>query len=249
MLPTALLCASLLAAGAGASPAGVDQRKDQIQDIEKAATPAALARKRRSDELLRAEGVPVNEHLPAIEDETQVRRRERDEIAYRALALIVVSMRGGGLDETEVRQVVADFRLAKHFTPAERAFMKNPQPSEQDRQQFSWRIEAAWVLLWSLGYVDELGKPTAECDVAAAVRTLGERDEKQFLAEAKLRPLAEIVEQADRIYRYHWAVVDESIGGKPAGDLNVDVVMERHHALNWLIGYLGQEWDDVSTDT
>jgi Domain of unknown function (DUF4272) len=27
------------------------------------------------------------------------------------------------------------------------------------------------------------------------------------------------------------------------------VVYERHYALNWLMNYLGQAWDDVSTDT
>ncbi|MDR2636809.1 MAG: DUF4272 domain-containing protein [Zoogloeaceae bacterium] len=27
------------------------------------------------------------------------------------------------------------------------------------------------------------------------------------------------------------------------------VTMERHYALNWLIGYMDQEWDDISTDT
>jgi len=27
------------------------------------------------------------------------------------------------------------------------------------------------------------------------------------------------------------------------------VTLERHYALNWLIGYMEQEWDDISTDT
>ena len=31
--------------------------------------------------------------------------------------------------------------------------------------------------------------------------------------------------------------------------LNRGVVMERHYALNWLIGYAGRDWDEVSTDT
>ena len=31
--------------------------------------------------------------------------------------------------------------------------------------------------------------------------------------------------------------------------MDYDVVIERHHALNWLIGYENQQWDDVSTDT
>jgi hypothetical protein len=27
------------------------------------------------------------------------------------------------------------------------------------------------------------------------------------------------------------------------------VIEERHYALNWLIGYFNQDWDDVATDT
>ena len=34
----------------------------------------------------------------------------------------------------------------------------------------------------------------------------------------------------------------------PSG-LDPGVVQERHQALNWLIGYMDQHWDDVSTDT
>jgi hypothetical protein len=45
-------------------------------------------------------------------------------------------------------------------------------------------------------------------------------------------------------------VVDARVNGRatPAG-LDADVIMERHHALNWLIGYMDQAWDDVTTDT
>lgn len=34
----------------------------------------------------------------------------------------------------------------------------------------------------------------------------------------------------------------------PAG-LEKGVVKERHYALNWLVGYMDQAWDDVTTDT
>ncbi len=34
------------------------------------------------------------------------------------------------------------------------------------------------------------------------------------------------------------------------GDLrSAGVTKDRHYALNWLIGYMEQEWDDISTDT
>jgi hypothetical protein len=31
--------------------------------------------------------------------------------------------------------------------------------------------------------------------------------------------------------------------------LNCELVVERHRALNWLIGYQQQAWDDVRPDT
>jgi hypothetical protein len=77
-----------------------------------------------------------------------------------------------------------------------------------------------------------------------------ERSTKQFIADAKLRPMSAILDQADKIYRYHWAVVDARVNGKSSlAKLEPGVTMERHYALNWLIGYMEQEWDDISTDT
>ncbi|WP_079688608.1 DUF4272 domain-containing protein [Ohtaekwangia koreensis] len=31
--------------------------------------------------------------------------------------------------------------------------------------------------------------------------------------------------------------------------LNSSVVFERHYSLNWLIRYMNQDWDKVTTDT
>ena len=35
----------------------------------------------------------------------------------------------------------------------------------------------------------------------------------------------------------------------PAESYDAGVVQERHYALNWLIGYCGQDWDNITTDT
>jgi hypothetical protein len=123
-------------------------------------------------------------------------------------------------------------------------------PSQHDRVQFFWRYEAAWTLLWAMGFVAQLGKPAQICDVEFAAGTVTERTTSQFIEDSKLRPIADILDQADLIYRYHWAVRDARIEGLqvPAA-LNPDVTDERHHALNWLIGCGEQAWDDVSTDT
>jgi len=31
--------------------------------------------------------------------------------------------------------------------------------------------------------------------------------------------------------------------------VDAGIVIERHAALNWLIGYMGQSWDEITTDT
>ena len=70
----------------------------------------------------------------------------------------------------------------------------------------------------------------------------------QVIQDSELRPIADILDQADLIYRYHWAVRNARLKGQPTpAALNPDVTQERHHALNWLI--MAEAWDDVPIDT
>jgi len=210
----------------------------------------ALQRKARSEARLESESVPLNRHLPFIDTESEVSGHTQEEVALRALCLLLVAVKGEGLEQEIVERIVEDYELGPHFTPKERAFVANPEPSEHERIQFCWRYEAAWVLLWALGYVESLGKPTHICDVGYAVEQMKERSTETFVAESRLRSLAEILDEADLIYRYHWAVVDARLKQQPApAELEPGVTMERHYALNWLIGYMDQAWDDISTDT
>jgi hypothetical protein len=60
----------------------------------------ALQRKERSEARLRSEGVPINSSLPFIEAEGEAKHRTVDEVAYRALALLLVAVKGQGLPAT-----------------------------------------------------------------------------------------------------------------------------------------------------
>ena len=223
-----------------------ETQKSEIEELSK----EALERKGRSIERLNREGVQTISHLPVIEDSVEAKSRTTEEIAHRAIAVSLTAAKGNGLDQTTVDSLVKRFGADKYFSPMEAAFIKDVAPSERDRVQYSWRYECLWVLLWTLGYVDTLDKPTGICDVPKAVSFLRERDTAQLIKGAQLRAAADILEQRDLIYRYHWAVVDARLKKKepPAGLLG-GVVYERHYALNWLIGYMEQEWDEISTDT
>lgn len=210
----------------------------------------AIDRKLRSEAILRAEGVPFISHLPAIETTAEALKRSKEEVALRTLCLSLVAAKGEGLEQEIVERVLKSYELRPHLTPKELVFALDNSPSQHDRTQFIWRHEAAWTLLWALGFVAQFGKPVQICDVEFAAETVTGRTRSQFIDDAELRPIADILDQADLIYRYHWAVKDAQIKGQqiPAA-LNPDVTVERHHALNWLIGYLEQAWDDISTDT
>ncbi|MMZ57256.1 hypothetical protein D1872_191750 [compost metagenome] len=106
-------------------------------------------------------------------------------------------------------------------------------------------------MLWALGYVDELEYPSSICNVPAAVAILKEHETyADFIAHAQMRKKDEILDAADLIYRYDWVCVDSRINNRPVpGELDGGVVYERHRALNWLITYMEQEWDQVTTDT
>lgn len=210
----------------------------------------ALARKERSETILAAEGVPIHAGLPLIEAEPGVPERHSEDVAHRAMVLIVVAMRAERMSQQMAARIVADYGLEPYLTPLEQAFLRSAQPSAKDMQRFSWRYESAWLLLWALGFADSAGRPDRTCDVARVVASMRDRRADQFIGTARLRPMTQILDEADLVYRYHWAVVDARMKRQPPpAGLHPGVLYERHYALNWLIGYCDQEWDEVTTDT
>ncbi len=210
----------------------------------------AQARKERSIAILKKQVVPYIDHLPLIETEEQAKRRTTEEVALRAIALCIVAVKGEGIEQEVVKSLVKQYGIAASLSPNETKFIENPNPSQQDRIQFGWRYECYWVMLWALGFIEDLNRPDSICEVPRAVSILRDNGRDGFIKKAKLRSISEILNEADLIYRYHWAVVDSRVNGRgvPSG-LDAGVVMERHYALNWLTGYMDQEWDDISTDT
>lgn len=72
----------------------------------------------------------------------------------------------------------------------------------------------------------------------------------QFLRSALLRHADEVRAEYDIVYQAHWRVRDAELFGKPPPeDVDHGVVQERHHAFNWIVGYCGQSWDEITTDT
>jgi Domain of unknown function (DUF4272) len=207
-------------------------------------------RKKRSEEMLKAQGIPINPSLPPIESEEETVPRSAQDIAKRVVGLCAVALRGEGLKQQEIIDLLKGKDVWAFVTPEEKKFLLKKRPARQEMINFKWRYESLWVLLWALRRVEDLGAPISICNVERAVRMVLEIPSEDFIRRAKSRPISELLDEADLIYRYDWAVVDARLKGEEApGNLDPGVVYERHYALNWLIGYMGQVWDDVATDT
>ena len=212
-------------------------------------TPSQLARKAKSIGVIKELGLPVTDRLPVVEDETSITPRSREEIAERALALAISAVKGESNDQKLVDSLITQFSAKQLFTPAELAFITNHSPTQQQLTDFAWQYECLHVLLWSLGHIEKLQPPNQICNVPADVSIIRKLGREKLSSTAHPRSLSEILDQADYYYRLHWAAIELRINGNSSDKVNEEIIDERHKALNWLIRYMGQNWDDITTDT
>lgn len=208
----------------------------------------ALARKARTDGKLTALGIATSASLPPLVCEKEVMLRGEAEIADRLQALLVCALRAESCLAEQPADV--DLLLVKipgaigQMTPAEQAYLDLGAPTQHQSVQLLWRYEAVYLLLWSLGLVDELPYPPQPCDAGECVRLLGE------LSKGRVRPAAEMLDALDLHYRLHWRIREQRRKELPEIEgIDSGVVSERHHALNWLVRFQHAAWDDVDTPT
>jgi hypothetical protein len=216
--------------------------------------PQAWQRKARTEAQLAEHQVDVPDSLPPLVSEPELRLRAPEDILRRMLALFVVAIRAESL--TSKNPITVD-DLQQRFPPAfanltdaERAFLAQEAPAEQEITQFLWRYEAILVLQWALGLQDALPFADAICDVSSISGKVIERGTEGLRKQLAGRTASEILDALDLHYRLHWASRQAILKKTPVpAGLNDGVLQERHHALNWLVRFEDREWDDVETPT
>jgi len=205
------------------------------------------ARKARSIALLRAKGISYLQGLPQLETSAEVHLRSQDEIIQRSVCLFGVALAAADNDLESARKVLGAWGADLSLSPNERRFLAARPLPEAARADFSWRFEAVVPLLWALGWLEALPFPSVPVDPQSLKQLF---DAGPGRNPTRLRDVGDILDQTDLIYRLDWALVEVRVG-RPAKvpDLNPDVVPERHRALNWLIRYGDEDWDDVTADT
>lgn len=210
---------------------------------------AASAVARRARSLKRLEGLKIGNlpDLPSLFADEEAKARSPKSVAERVQALWAVSVRAANVvDRKQAIDLLQKRDLWGVATEREQDFLLDEEPDNVERLRHASRREALATLLWALGK-NRLNDPTESCNLEALVRVLRGIPAQEFLAGATLRPLPEILDEADYIARCHGAVAQALINRQmPPSDLKVSVVRERHAALYWLLGNESHPWDVVA---
>ncbi|UTY58316.1 DUF4272 domain-containing protein [Massilia sp. erpn] len=201
--------------------------------------------KSQNEEQLRTLGVGVNPHLPCIESLEEVEPRSASDVAKQLVALSYMIRIGYDYPIAEAREGLAQLGLLDILGSTAKKILASGELTEQQKIDLTWQAEAAQSLAWALG-MTELDH-TRPCDEDLADRTPFGEGEREFIQAAQLRPMSEIQQQADLIYRMHWYAVNCRLVGE-ACVLNESIIRERRRALDWMYG-VAEDWDQVPMDT
>jgi len=206
-------------------------------------------RKIQSEIFLNKHEIKVNKNLPCTPSLSEVTLRSRSEIIDRAYALLIMAVKGEGIEQEHLIKTMNAKNITS-FSPKEQIIFDSKELSDQDRAYATWRYESLYTIMWALGKMNDLKYPSEICDVKAIVNKIFHPTREAFEQSIQLRSKEELLDELDKTYRMNWACVDARIKGQNvSGNINPSVVYERHYALNWLTTYQNQDWDQVTTNT
>ncbi len=217
----------------------------------------AFARKLRSIEVLKEEGIPYIDELPVIVSSHNVHNRTVDEIARRAIALCISA--NYAIDVANISnkrelknskkfftKLLDNFKVKSYLSPNEKKLFDG---NDQNLAiQISWQFESLVILFWALHLIEEIPATNELINPKLISSILSEVDNYvKFINKCHLRDIHEILDLADLTYRYDWYCVEASLTEEEHDKLNPEIILERHRALNWLI--TNENWDEVDTST
>ena len=209
-------------------------------------------RRKISEAYCKSHNIPVYTNPNALftDPEAKVSIRTKDEVVDRAIALVYIGLKSEKLDQDKLDKIDKKYGIQAKLTPNEKAYANAEQLTQQQAIDGGWKYEDLHIMLWALGFVDTLSYPDKFCNPGADLNIVNNLTEAQFRQKAVIRSKKEILDQADLILRLDWACVDARTKNQPApGNMDKGIVFERHYALNWLINFLQESWDNVTTDT
>lgn len=204
--------------------------------------------KAESERIILALGGRICDWLPYL-DRTEP--RASSEVAERALvlhAMLQIHL-GAPIDviASWLRANQLDYSLSRH----ERSILTNESLTEQETINLYWYIEALWAMVWAGQLTEDLALDEhVGGNLASLLPNLQlNEDGYSFRRRFLLRPFEEIYGMLDLYYRAHWYARDGQLNNYSTEPFNLDVIMERRRALEWISDRKLADWEDAPDNT
>jgi hypothetical protein len=209
-----------------------------------------LAVKAESERMIKALGGKVCDWLPVIE---RGEMRSAAEVADRALAMHAMIQIAFRAPTEVIAAWVRENGLEAALSHQERAMLarRGERLSEQELSNLGWSMEALWALVWAGGLIEALRIDQPIGDNLASLLPDIQRNEdaSSFRARFILRPAEDIHAMLDLFYRAHWYAREGRLKGYPTGVFDLEQIMERRRALEWISDRTLEDWADTPEDT
>ncbi|OAS17059.1 DUF4272 domain-containing protein [Paenibacillus oryzisoli] len=232
---------------------------NKVLGAEVASSEEGERRKYASIDYIKQRGILHLDTLPQLPPAAMCQWKTQQEIAERAISLLILIQyacdvaQGGDLVASKefVTNMLRKFCVENRLTVEERRFLEAVEPSPQEAITITWQYEAYWTLIWALHLVDTLDFPDHTCNCNFAIEVVSRCESfGNFYQQTSLRSREEILDEADKTYRLHWACVNSRLQGQEASSgMNESIVMERRRGLFWVVGCTKEEWDHIPMDT
>ena len=191
-------------------------------------------------------GIAINEHLPLLEDISELSPQPAAEVATRAVLLQQLIGVGFGAEPSKLITNIRSWNLSDSLSDNEKNILSPEDVSDQVKIDCQWLIECMQSFAFCLGLADL--NPLHECDDDLSDKFPSPHvDPSSFISQAKLIPFDDIYRQADIHYRLHWAARQAQLTNQDF-PIAESVIRERRRALDWVIG-VEDDWDEVPSDT
>lgn len=201
-------------------------------------------RKEKTEYLLKEWNLPVYDNLPAIEEEETTQLKTAQEVAKRILILTYLNCAVQVEDKHEIITFLKEEKLWECVTKEEKELFEKSNFSEEEIDNILWRSESILLLLWTLHKVQALSLPVEEANIGEVIPHLPAffASTSDFVNSATIRNVSEILDQADLIFRLHWALRQAEVEGSKPLDLHPGIVYERHYAIDWVTS-VREKWE------
>jgi hypothetical protein len=213
------------------------------------ATAAQISRHKWSNRKMRRQGYRTYDSPLYVDDDSEAVLRSPNETLRRAMILWLLGCCADGTPHSEIRESMECCGLLADLSPSEADYMASPFHDPKTEIDMKWRLEASWLLLWSLKRLWWLNWPNSLCDCRRMVRVLRPLESQAGVQRVfSMHSKSCILDKLDLTLRQHWAARDDFLRGLNClPPIFGRVAQQRHHALLWLTSTTS--WDDVRTDT